>query len=386
MIALWIIAGFIAAVLLAWLVSPACVRMLDRAPHNDRKLLASSYELPRYGGIDTTGWDAWTVCALPEDPALPPHMVRGTLMTGLYGLDGADNYERLTYRLDDREAIEHLCLVPTSYALPDGGTLVLDHLTQNYLPRSTGLRMADAELDVRVQGTPDVAYGHITGAWPNYHIHLLNPEAEIRVRLDYTGRRILWWTDIPGFYTHFAAFGDFEATVVYNRGTRIHDVHLPLPNPETLKFRARGAVEHVSATNKLWLPIRLRRWLHYHYEVLFGEGLEGGFVYARAFGLEYRNRGGLYAGDAWHEIKQVRLRYAEHDPVDNCGGLGGFTKVPRQWHVDATTDAGPLQYTALRTHPPAMTGSNTSQYHFEWQGAWRGQSVAGRGYGEYARL
>ena len=36
------------------------------------------------------------------------------------------------------------------------------------------------------------------------------PDAEIRVHLDYTGRRLLWWTDIPGFYTHFATFGDFE--------------------------------------------------------------------------------------------------------------------------------------------------------------------------------
>ena len=402
MLAVWIIAGLVAAVVLAWLLSPVLINILDHAPRNDRALLASSYELPRFfvrsrtGGIDTSarwpGWDAWTICALPENPDLPPHMVRGTLMTGLYGLDGADNYEVLTYRLDDREAVEHLCLVPTTYALPDGGTLVLDNLAQNYLPRSTDLRMADAELDVRVLGArvrdqaADVAYGHITGIWPHYHIHLLNPEAEIRVRLDFTGRRILWLTDIPGFYTHFATFGDFEASVVYTRGTRIADVHLPLPAPETLAFRACGAVEHVSAANALWLPIRWRRWLHYHYEVLFGEGLEGGFVHARAFGLDYRNRGGLYAADAWHEIKRVRVRYTEGDPVDNCGGLGAFTRVPRQWHVEAATDAGALQYTALRTHPPAMTGSNTSQYHFEWQGTWRGQPAAGRGYGEYARL
>ena len=402
MLAVWILAGLLAAVAVLWLVSPLAIRILDRAPGNDRALLASAYELPRFfarsrdGGIDTAvpwpGWDAWTVCALPEDADLPPHMIRGTLMTGLYGLEGADNYERLTYRLDDCEAVEHLCLVPTSYALPDGGTLVLDNLAQHYLPRSTDLRMADAELDVRVLGArvrdeaTDVAYGHITGMWPHYRIHLLNPEAEIRVRLDFTGRRILWLTDLPGVYTHFAAFGDFEATVLYHRGTRIEDAHRPLPNPETFKFRARGAVEHVSAANALWLPVRPRRWLHYHYEVLFGDDLEGGFVHARAFGITCRNRGGLFVDDAWHEISGVRVHYTETDPVDNCGGLGGFTKVPRQWRVEAVTNRGTLQYTASRTHPPAMTGANTSQYHFEWHGTWGGRPAGGRGYGEYAQL
>ncbi len=402
MLAVWIVAALIAVVVVLWLLSPVMVRLADRSPHNDRKLLASSYELPRFfvrskkGGVDTTvrwpGWDAWTVCALPEEGNLPPHMIRGTLMTGLYGIEGADNYERLTYRLDSCEAVEHLCLVPTSYGLPDGGTLVLDNLAQHYLPRATDLRMADAELDVRVLGArvrdqaTDVAYGHIAGMWPNYHIHMLNPEAEIRVRMEYTGRRILWLTDIPGVYTHFATFGDFDVVATYNRGTRISDVHLPLPNPETLKFRARGAVEHVSAANALWLPIRLRHGLHYHYEVLFGDDLEGGFVHARAFGLQYRNGGGLYMGDSFHEITGVRVRSTESDPVDNCGGLGAFARVPRRWQVEAKTDRGSLEYTASRTHPPAMTGSNTSQYHFEWEGTWGGQPVAGRGNGEYARL
>ena len=414
MIALWIILGLLLALFLAPQLAALWLRWRDRAPDNDRTLLAYNYELPRYftrdaaGNADTAarwpGWDAWTASAIPADAGLPPQLIRGTLMTGLYGLEGVDNYENLVYRLSPFQAIEHLSLVPTTYKLPGGAPLVLSNLSQNYLTRATDLRMADAELDTTVLGsrtgnlTTDEPYCHIAGTWPNYRLSFLNPEAEIRVALTYHGERIVWWTDLPGRYTHFSAFGTFEVTMEYARGTNVRDPHRPPRHPQKLKFQARGTVEHISclepfAYNWLWLPMRyLGRWFPslkpvlYHHEVIIADGLEGGFVHARAFGVDFRNGGGLFAGSVYHRVKHVTVLYDEPDPVDNCGGLGQPAPVYRRWDVGIKTDAGELTYVATRTHPPAMVAPDMNQYHFTFQGRWCGVSVSGRGFGEYIHL
>jgi hypothetical protein len=414
MIAVWVIVGLSIALLIAPRLAAVWVRWRDSAPGNDRTLLAYKDELPRYftrdaaGRVDMSarwpGWDAWIASAIPSGGDLPPQLIRGTLMTGLYGLEGIDNYEQLLYRLSSYQAVEHLCMVPTTYQLADGAPLVLSNLSQNYLARHTDLEMADDELDVTILGSrianlsTDERYGHIEGAWPNYRLSFLNPEAEIRIALTYRGERVVWWTDLPGWYTHFSAFGTFDATVDYARGTTIADAHRPVRKPRTLSFQARGTVEHISAIEPfafdwLWLPMRyLGRWfpslkpILYHHEVVIADGLEGGFVHARAFGVDFRNGGGLFAGTSYHPVKHVVVNYAASDAVDNCGGLGVLTSVYRAWDVRAVTDAGELTYTATRTHPPAMVAPNTNQYHFTFQGSWCSAPVSGRGFGEYVHL
>jgi len=414
MIAVWAILGLSALLFLAPRLAAVWFRWRDRAPGNDRTLLAYSDELPRYftrdaaGRVDTAarwpGWDAWIASAIPDNDSLPPQLIRGTLMTGLYGLDGIDNYEKLLYRLSGDQTVEHLCLVPTTYTLPEGASLALSNLSQNYLAKQTDLEMADAELDVTILGsrpgnlTTEEPYGHIEGTWPDYRFSFLNPEAEIRVALAYHGERILWWTDLPGRYLHFSAFGTFDTTVEYNRGTTITDPHRPVPNSQKLRFQARGTVEHIAALEPfafdwLWLPLRyLGRWfpllkpILYHHDVVIADGLEGGILHARAFGVDFRNGGGLFAGAVYHRVKHVAVSYVEADAVDNCGGLGAPTPVYRTWDVHAATDAGELVYTATRTHPPAMAGPNTNQYHFTFQGTWLGAPVSGRGFGEYIHL
>jgi len=414
MIAIWAILGLALALFLAPRLAVLWIRWRDRAPGNDRTLLTYSDELPRYftrdaaGRVDTSarwpGWDAWIASMIPAEASLPPQLIRGTLMTGLYGLEGVDNYEKLLYRLSTYQAVEHLCLVPTSYALADGDCLVLSNLSQDYLTKQTDLKMADAELDVTILGsrtgnlTTEEPYGHIEGTWPNYRLFFLNPEAEIRIVLAYHGERIVWWTDLPGRYLHFSAFGTFDATVEYARGTTIAHPHRPVLNPLKLQFQARGTVEHIAALEPfafdwLWLPMRyLGRWfpslkpILYHHEVVIAAGLEGGFLHARAFGADFRNGGGLFAGAVYHRVKHVTVRYAASDSVDNCGGLSALTPVYRTWDVRATTDAGELAYAATRTHPPAMVAPNTNQYHFTFQGSWCGEPVSGRGFGEYIHL
>ncbi len=414
MIAVWVILGLLLALFIAPRLAAVWIRWRDRAPGNDRNLLAYSDELPRYftrdseGRVDTSarwpGWDAWIASLIPSDASLPPQLIRGTLMTGLYGLEGVDNYEKLVYRLSTYQAVEHLCLVPTTYESPEGAPLVLSNLSQNYLTKQTDLEMADAELDVTILGsrtgnlTMEEPYGHVEGTWPNYRLLFRNPEGEIRIALTYHGERIVWWTDLPGRYKHFSAFGTFDATLEYARGTTIADRHRPVRNPRQLRFEARGTVEHIAALKPfgfdwLWLPMRyLGRWfpslkpILYHHEVVIADGLEGGFVHARAFGVDFRNGGGLFAGAAYHRVRRVAVSYATSDWVDNCGGLGAPTPVYRTWDVRASTDAGELTYTATRTHPPAMVAPNMNQYHFAFRGSWCGESVSGRGFGEYVHL
>lgn len=414
MVVIWAILGLALALFLAPRLAALWIRWRDRAPANDRALLTYSDELPRYftcdasGRVDTSarwpGWDAWIASVIPAEANLPPQLIRGTLMTGLYGLEGVDNYEKLLYRLSTYQAVEHLCLVPTTYSLPESAPLVLTNLSQNYLAKETDLKLADAELDVTILGsrtgnlTTEEPYGHIEGTWPNYRISFLNPEAEIRVTLAYHGERIVWWTDLPGRYMHFSAFGTFDATVEYARGTTIADPHRPVPNPRRLRFQARGTVEHIAAIEPfafdwLWLPMRyLGRWfpslkpILYHHEVIIADGLEGGFLHARAFGADFRNSGGLFDGGMYRQVKHVSVSYGASDSVDNCGGIGTLTPVYGTWDVRATTDAGELAYAATRTHPPAMVAPNTNQYHFTFQGIWCGEPISGRGFGEYIHL
>ena len=100
----------------------------DRAKRNGRESLPREYEIPRYyvrkldGSLDYEakwpGWDGWYFFALPERRDLPFRIIRASLMTGLYGLEGIDNYERLRLRLSTSDAGEALCLIPTAMRTP----------------------------------------------------------------------------------------------------------------------------------------------------------------------------------------------------------------------------------------------------------------------------
>ena len=413
MLILWIVLGLVAGCCVAFIAAPWLIRLLDRAPSNDRSAITYEHELPRYfvrgrRGIDTgvewPGWDAWTVCAIPATPGAPPQMIRGVLMTGLYGLEGVDNYEQLMFRLSTNDVVEHLCMAPTASQLPGGSSVVLNNLAQYYLPKNPNLRMADGKLDVTVFGSridtelASVPYSHFRGTWPNYQIQMLSPAAEVEVEMGFQGRRVLWWTDLPGKYTHYATLGTARVTIRYMRGVNVLDEHRPMERPEEAHFDARAALEHISAARP---PAFYRVWRHFlsigtwipvfkpvrhHYEVLLGDQVEGGIMYTSVLGRTFRNLGGLYAGDAYHRIKRVTVKYDEADPVDNCGGIGAFTPVWRTWSVEAATDSGPLVYRAERTHPPAMVSPNGNQYHFTYSGTWAGQAIGGHGYGEYFRF
>ncbi|MCI0454670.1 MAG: hypothetical protein L0Y68_06715, partial [Candidatus Dadabacteria bacterium] len=128
---------------------------VDRAKKNDKGSLPQAYDLPRYfklnknGDVDTSvlwpGWDGWYFFMVPDEKDIPVKMVRASLMTGLYGLEGIDNYQKLLLRLSTREAVEHLTLIPTVESI-NGNQQKENHLSQNYLPKKTDLMMKNKQL------------------------------------------------------------------------------------------------------------------------------------------------------------------------------------------------------------------------------------------------
>ena len=422
MLTLAVIGGIVLAVLvlliaaLAFKLGGPLVRglLFDRSASNDRTFLPREYEVPRYleprsGKVDTSvrwpGWDGWYFFVIPDDKTLPTKMVRASIMTGLYGLQGIDNYEKLLLRLSSFDAVEHLVLAPTKLATPEGAELT-NYLSHRYLPKSSDLSLERDVLDVRVAGTriaPNQdreAYGRIRGAWPDYEFHFLNPEAQIAVSFKSRMHDIVWWADIPGVFTYFAAFGRFEGSITYGRGTRKNDSESLRQQEETYRFTGSGCFEHGCARkpfdfDSLWFPMRALGGLvpslqaiRYHYELFIGDqDLHGGFMFVRAFALNLRQRGGFYLNGSYHEIKGISVEYVsgEDEEVGTCRG-NGFATFHKQWRVRAATDEGLLEYTGTREWPPASVGANMIYYNFSYAGTYQGSPVSGRGYGEYLSL
>ena len=152
-----VIAGLILLGLLLFLFNGLWIYAVwDRATRNGRDSLPREYEIPRYyaansmvrwitarnGRAGTAGTFSLSRTALD----LPLRMVRASLMTGLYGLEGIDNYERLRLKLSSLEAAEALSLIPTAVRASGGNreteqpltTLSPEGLRSEYVGRYVG--------------------------------------------------------------------------------------------------------------------------------------------------------------------------------------------------------------------------------------------------------
>ncbi len=225
----------------------------DRATRRPTDRIPDEYDRPRYlklnsnGEVDTTvrwpGWDGWYFFILPRDTTLPVKMIRSSLMTGLYGLEGIDNYERLLFRLSTFDAVEYLSLTPTAITTP-AGVEQRNNLSQHYFPRRWHLWMQPQKVDIAITGQQIGKdeefdeYGRIRGAWPDYHVKFLNPEAGISCSATFRAENVVWWADVSGVFTYFAIFGQFEGQIKYALGTKKTDPHkiegggcIPFPAP-----------------------------------------------------------------------------------------------------------------------------------------------------------
>jgi hypothetical protein len=380
-------------------------RFFDRARRHDTGALPRSYEVPRYytqkasGEVDTSrrwpGWDGWYFFVLPDDREIPIKMVRASLMTGLYGLEGIDTYEKLPRGLSAFDVVEYLILVPTEEMRGGEGERA-NHFSQHYLPKGTSLTMQPQKLEVAEAGVSGPGagtelYGKIQGSWPDYQFQFSNPETGIHLDLTYHGENVIWWADLP-IFTYFAALGRFTGKITYTGGA----------GPEAVyALGGRGGFEHGFARKPCnfdvcWLPIRFLQKLipslrpvRYHYELFVGdESHQGGFMHVRAFGINWRNRGGLFVSGSYREIHNVKVEYL-NDPEPDLLPIGPGVppvKFYRSWKIKAETDEGRLEYVGVREWPPARVAGHMLYYNFSYAGTYQGEPISGRGYGEYVHM
>ncbi|HYE63946.1 MAG TPA: hypothetical protein VD966_00095 [Pyrinomonadaceae bacterium] len=381
-------------------------RLFDRALRNEKHHLDERYEIPRYyvlkkgdelnTSVKWPGWDGWYFFFLPEEEDFPVKMIRCSLMTGLYGLDGIDDYQKLSQSgLNSFNAVEYLTLVPSDEKA-DETKRRENNLSQHYLPKATDLIMSWKQLDttittVEVDGGADVAlYGRMRGAWPNYTFQFTNTEAKFKCDLKYQGDSIVWWADVPNLFTYFAAFGKFQGEISYL------ERKLGGGGEEIRKIKGVGAFEHGFARKPFnfdlfWLPVKLLQKvfprfnpIRYNYQLFIGANdWQGGFMQAIGFGINFRNRGGFHFGGRYRPINGVKVQYLDDPLPDIVTASGRPEKFYRRWKVKAETDDGTLEYVATREGPPPRITGNMMYYFFTYEGAYQGQSVSGRGYGEY---
>ncbi len=143
-------------------------RLLDRSNKNATDTLDSRYELPRYFKLNEAGvpdnsakwpgWDGWYFFMVPHTQAPDFKMIRGSLMTGLYGLDGVDNRQQIPAGSSAFHLTEYLNLIPTvdprAGDTTTGGTgagvpttsVKRNYLCQEYLPKEPDLTMSVKEI------------------------------------------------------------------------------------------------------------------------------------------------------------------------------------------------------------------------------------------------
>jgi hypothetical protein len=390
-------------------------KFFDRSLRNDRNSLPLAYQVPRYfvsnpdGQVDTSarwpGWDGWYFFMLPEDKSFPLEMIRASLMTGLYGLDGTDNYEKLLVAgLSSDQAVEYLTLIPTRERL-NGETKKVSRLSQHYLRKATDLAMRAKLLDVAIaagavhRNETTGLYGRMSGEWPHFTFQFVNPEGGLKCTLRFQGDKIVWWADVPNIFTYFAAFGTFAGEVIYKKEAGRNGTS-GLPGPEGVStIKGRGGFEHGFARKPfnydgLWLPIKWVKKImpalnpiRYHYELFVGDdNCQGGFMYARGFGIDFRNRGGFHLNGVYKPINRVTIDYLEPPAPDIVESSGQPEKFYRSWKVKAETDEGILEYTGTREWPPASITGNMIYYNFSYEGTYLRRRFNGRGYGEYLRM
>jgi hypothetical protein len=111
-------------------------------------------------------------------------------------------------------------------------------------------------------------------------------------------------------------------------------------------------------------------------------------MFARGLGIDFRNRGGIYAGGKYLPITGVQIEYQEQgaDQVHTYGPDKPPVVFFRRWKVRAATSEGPLEYSAWRDWPPPVIAKNMMYYNYHFDGTFRGERIQGKGYGEYVNI
>lgn len=409
----WWLAGISALILLYLLLrfnSLWVYLLFDRALRNERTSITPAYELPRYFRLDASGnantdvrwpgWDGWYFFVIPREASQSAKMIRGSVMTGLYGLNGVDNYSLLPHRLSPFMAVEGLFLipvdVPSSASVENGrGQTKENHFWHDYVSKphlEMGIRNLETSFNTLSVGADEGSLrGTVTGKWPNYSFRFRGAGANVDIETEFKfqGKNLVWWADIPGIFTYFASFGEFDGTM---------SVRTPgADRTASTRIQGVGAFEHGFARKAfnfdlLYSPVRFIqlfvpqfRPICYHYELFVSNGgFSGGWMKARGFGIDFRNRGGFYWDGEYIPIQSVKVEYSDPEPNEVFGACGAT--FYRRWQVKATTANGELEYVSCREWPAAPVASNITYFNHSFEGTYRGTSIRGNGYGEYLNI
>ena len=388
--------------------------LFDNALRNERKTLPIKYELQKYfklkkeNQIDYSskwrGWDGWYFSFFPDELDFPIEMIRGSMMTGLYGLDGVDNYDKLKRtHLSSFEAAEFLSLISSRMKV-NGNVKMESGLMQEYIPKSTSLLLNIDKLQVEInKPDPDTKNltsfsGYVNGRWPDYNFVFVDSRSNIKIDLHYEANDIVWWADIPNIFTYFATFGKYTGKIYYQSNDTNQD---PANFRQVQQVSGNGSFEHGYARKPfnfdfLWYPVKLIKKIFksfnpvlYNYQLFMcGDDMHGGFMYAKGFGIEFRNRGGFFLNGSYIKINRVRIEYLDEPPpeLSKNSMSGKPIKFYKKWIVKAETDKGDLEYTAKREWPAAQITGNMLYYNYELNGSFDGQKLVGKGYGEYLHI
>ena len=375
-----VIGGFIFNLIyfnLDWIVN-----IFDHSLERDRWLIKPVYENPVYVKKSSKkqwpGWDGWYALFIPhwesEETNRPFNIIRISIMTGLYGVEGIDNYKGLiTASLTRKEAGEYLAMVQTA---PQS------LLSQKYINKDTEITLAKNVLDVMVKDK-----SQITGRWPNYQVTASKDDIKVKIQLNFHAHAVAWWANVKGIFTYWSAFSLVEASIQHNNkrydvkgyGSFEHGWN-------RFFFQMNGVVQFLRIFSKI-LGTRL---IYYHYEILsiqekFGAGT---MVAGGPFGMNIRKRCETFFPDNEnHTFTNTKITYREFRYLLNPVSNKKF-RVPKRWEVSCSDKNSELKYIAEASSPPAFIGGHMIYFDFACSGYYRKNEdnkipFNAKGYGEY---
>ncbi len=372
----------IAVLVLLYFNLDRIVNIFDHSSKRDRWWVKPIYENPVYlrKGYNNRwpGWDGWYALFVPEwkveANAKPFNIIRVSIMTGLYGVNGIDNYGRLkAASLKRSDAGEYLGMVQTE---------PMAYLDQKYINKNSEIKLVNDVLDVRVRNS-----SLVTGKWPHYQVSVEKDEISLAVNLKYTAHNVAWWANIKSVFSYWAAFSNVEGTV------RFEGKRYDLKGFGSFEhgwnrffFQFNGIVQFAHLFSKMF-RVRL---VYYHYEILsiqnkFGAGtmLAGG-----PFGMNIRKRcETFFPNNESHAFDDTKINYLEYKHILNPESNKEFN-APKKWEVFSSNEDGEFKYVAEASSPPSFIAANMIYFDFKCSGYYKSvdkESVPfeATGYGEY---
>ncbi len=372
-------AGGVILIALIYFNLDSILNLIDCSGKRNRLYLEPKDENPVYlkssSKKNWPGWDGWYALFIPErnnrGKEFPFNIIRISLMTGLYGIEGIDNYRRLGAL--HNEAGESVGMVQSKQK---------SYLSQKYINKDYDIILTKGLLDIRLKDQ-----SQIIGKWPNYLVCYKNDDIQLEVKLRYLSRNTSWWVNVKWIFSYWAAFSSIEGEILFEK--------------KRYDLNGFGSFEHgwmkyyfnfnrIVRIARFFTKILHIRLIYYHYEILsvngqFGAGtmLAGG-----PLGMNIRKRCETYFPDNKNIMyNNTKIKYLKFTKQLNPESNKEFN-VPSRWEVSASDDRGEFKYTAEAKSPPAFIASNMIYYDFECEGYYKPKQETKKvfravGYGEY---